>query len=137
MSSGVELPRYFLPRGETFLSEEKVMLKIKRIYDPVSPGDGRRILVDRLWPRGIKKEDAAIDEWFKDIAPSADLRKWFAHDPAKWIEFERRYREELRYKTDFVDRLRKAARKTTITLLYSARDEKHNNAVVLMDVIGK
>jgi uncharacterized protein YeaO (DUF488 family) len=112
------------------------MLKIKGIYDPVSPGDGRRILVGSLWPRGIKKKDAAIDEWLKDIAPSTSLRKWYAHDPAKWREFVKRYSEELRDKTDFVDRLRKTARKNTLTLLYSTRDEKHNNAVVLMDVIG-
>ncbi|HPC74574.1 MAG TPA: DUF488 domain-containing protein [Syntrophales bacterium] len=111
------------------------MLKIKRIYDPASPGDGRRILVDRLWPRGIRKEDAAIDEWLKELAPSAELRKWFAHDPAKWSEFQKRYRKELQDRSDVVDRLRKEAGKRTVTLLYSARDEKHNNAVVLKDII--
>ncbi|MGB4549271.1 MAG: DUF488 family protein, partial [Syntrophales bacterium] len=79
------------------------MLKIKRIYDPASPGDGRRILVDRLWPRGIRKEDAAIDEWLKELAPSAELRKWFAHDPAKWSEFQKRYRKELQDRSDVVD----------------------------------
>jgi len=111
------------------------MLKIKRIYDPASPGDGRRILVDRLWPRGIRKEDAAIDEWLKELAPSAELRKWVAHDPAKWSEFQKRYRKELQDRSDVVDRLRKEAGKRTVTLLYSARDEKHNNAVVLKDII--
>jgi len=113
------------------------MLRVKRIYDPVSPSDGRRILIDRFWPRGIKKADAAIDEWLKDIAPSADLRKWFAHDPVKWHEFEKRYRAELKGKADLVERLRKEAEKKTVTLLFSARDAEHNNAVVLKGVIGK
>jgi uncharacterized protein YeaO (DUF488 family) len=120
-----------------FVQEVKVMLRVKRIYDPVSPSDGRRILIDRLWPRGIKKADAAIDEWLKDIAPSADLRKWFAHDPVKWHEFEKRYRAELKGKADLVERLRKEAEKKTVTLLFSARDAEHNNAVVLKGVIGK
>ncbi len=113
------------------------MLKIKRIYDPASSADGKRILIDRLWPRGLKKEEAAVDEWLKEIAPSSELRKWFSHDPVKWDEFARRYREELRGKAELIQRLRSETRKGTVTILYSAKDEQHNNAVVLKDVIGK
>ncbi len=111
------------------------MIKLKRIYDPVSPDDGKRILIDRLWPRGIKKEDARIDEWLKDIAPSEELRKWFSHEPSKWAEFKRRYREELKDKRELIDRLRSEAGKGTLTLLYAAKDREHNNAVVLKEVI--
>jgi uncharacterized protein YeaO (DUF488 family) len=113
------------------------MIKIKRIYDPASPTDGKRILIDRLWPRGLKKEEAAVDEWLKEIAPSSELRKWFSHDPVKWGEFSRRYREELQGQAELVDKLRREARKGTVTILYAAKDEQHNNAVVLKDVIGK
>jgi len=111
------------------------MIKLKRIYDPVSPDDGKRILIDRLWPRGIKKEDARIDEWLRDIAPSAQLRKWFSHEPSKWAEFKKRYREELKDKRELIDRLRSEAEKETLTLLYAAKDREHNNAVVLKEVI--
>ena len=111
------------------------MVKIKRVYDPVSPGDGRRILVDRLWPRGIKKEDAAIDEWLKDIAPSNELRKWYSHDPAKWSEFKKRYKGELKDRTGIVDRLRQESKKRTITLLYSSKVTEINNAVALKEFI--
>ena len=112
------------------------MLKIKRIYDPVSRDDGKRILVDRLWPRGIKKDQARIDEWLKDIAPSDELRKWFSHDPSKWREFKRRYIKELKDKSNLIENLRAEAKKGNITLLFSARDIEHNNAVVLMEVVG-
>ncbi len=112
------------------------MIRIKRIYDPASPGDGRRILIDRLWPRGLKKEEARFDEWLKDLAPSDELRKWFSHDPAKWSEFQKRYRSELRGKAELLERLRTEARKGTVTLLYSARDEEHNNAVVLKELLA-
>ena len=111
------------------------MLKIKRIYDPRSRDDGKRILVDRLWPRGIKKDEAKIDEWLKDIAPSDALRKWFAHDPDRWPAFREKYRKELKDKKDIVDRLRKDAKKGKITLLFSAKDRDHNNAAALKDVI--
>jgi len=111
------------------------MLKIKRVYDQVSPGDGKRILVDRLWPRGIKKEGAAIDEWLKDIAPSDELRKWYSHDPAKWSEFRKRYKGELKDKTGIVDRLRQESKKQTITLLYSSKVAEINNAVALKEFI--
>lgn len=113
------------------------MIKIKRIYDPVSSDDGRRILVDRLWPRGIKKEKAGIDEWLKDIAPSNELRKWFSHDPKKWPEFRTRYKKELKSKSEITEKLRKEGRRGKITLLFSAKDIEHNNAVVLKEVIEK
>ena len=111
------------------------MLKIKRIYDAVSPDDGKRILIDRLWPRGMKKEDAKIDEWLKDIAPSDELRKWFAHDPKKWKEFKERYKKELKGKAVIIARLRKEMKSGNVTLLYSARDEEHNNAVALKEML--
>ena len=114
---------------------EKGMIKIKRIYDPVSRDDGRRILVDRLWPRGLKKEEAKIDEWLKEIAPSNELRKWFGHDPAKWQEFRRKYAAELAKNSELVERLRAGAGKGMITLLFAAKDVTHNNAVVLKELI--
>ncbi len=113
------------------------MVQIKRVYDPASPGDGRRILVDRLWPRGVRKEDASIDEWLKDIAPSAELRKWFGHDPARWQDFRDRYRGELKEKTEAVERLRRESQSQTVTLLFAARDAEHNNAVVLREILAR
>jgi uncharacterized protein YeaO (DUF488 family) len=110
-------------------------IKLKRAYEEAAIDDGVRILVDRLWPRGRKKEDAAIDHWFKDIAPSTDLRKWFAHDPERWNEFRRRYSAELRHKAERLEELRALARRGPITLVYSAHDELHNDAVVLRDVL--
>jgi uncharacterized protein YeaO (DUF488 family) len=112
-----------------------MMVKTKRAYDPVSRGDGKRILVDRLWPRGIKKEAARIDEWLKDIAPSDDLRKWFAHDPAKWPEFQKRYADELKNKPELVKRLKTETKEGTVTLLFAAKDAEHNNAVALKELI--
>ena len=117
------------------LSERRFMLKVKRIYDRASPDDGKRILVDRLWPRGLKKEDAKIDEWLKDIAPSDELRKWFAHDPKKWKEFKERYKKELKDKDEILARLKKEMRQGDVTLLYSARDEEHNNAIALKEML--
>ena len=113
------------------------MVKIKRIYDPVSPDDGRRILVDRLWPRGIKKEDARIDEWMKDVAPSNELRKWFSHDPAKWQEFRKRYAKELKKESYLLEQLRDESEKGRITLVFAAKDADHANAAVLKEVIDK
>jgi uncharacterized protein YeaO (DUF488 family) len=113
------------------------MVKIKRVYDQVSPSDGKRILVDRLWPRGIKKEAAAIDEWLKDIAPSTELRKWYSHDPAKWGEFKKRYKIELKDKIGIVDRLRQESKKLTITLLFSTKAMELNNAVALKEFIER
>ena len=110
-------------------------VRIKRVYLPVSPEDGARILVERLWPRGITKEKAAIDCWLKQIAPSAELRKWFGHDLDKWPEFRRRYREELKANTAAVNTLRQWIRKGAVTLVYAARDEEHNSAVVLSEFL--
>ncbi|MEW6116287.1 MAG: DUF488 domain-containing protein [Nitrospirota bacterium] len=112
------------------------MVKIKRVYDPVSRNDGKRILVDRLWPRGIKKENAGIDEWLKDIAPSDELRKWFSHDLSKWAEFRQKYKKELQSKSALIERLQSEAKGKTITLLFAAKDVEHNNAVVLKELIG-
>jgi uncharacterized protein YeaO (DUF488 family) len=106
---------------------------LKRAYDPPAADDGTRVLVDRLWPRGVAKADAKLDAWMKDIAPSADLRTWFGHDPARWEEFRKRYREELDAHGDLIADLRTLARKGRLTLVYSAHDEKHNDAVVLRE----
>ena len=110
-------------------------LALKRAYETARPEDGQRILVDRLWPRGVTKADARLDDWLKDIAPSAGLRKWFGHDPARWDEFRRRYREELKQQQPLVRKLRRQARMGPITLVYAAKDEAHNEAVVLRNVI--
>ncbi len=107
------------------------MIHIKRAYEPYARQDGKRFLIDRLWPRGIKKEKLRFDGWLKDIAPSSALRQWFGHDPAKWSEFQKRYRAELRSHPDELKTLLDAARHGDITLLYSAKDEEHNDAVVL------
>jgi len=110
-------------------------IKLKRAYDPPAPDDGTRILIDRLWPRGVKKTDAAIDEWMKEIAPSTELRKWFGHDPSRWHEFQRRYRSEIRQHREQLDRLRTLAQHGRVTLVFSAHDEAHNDAVVLKNVL--
>ena len=111
------------------------MVRIKRVYAAAAPEDGFRILVDRLWPRGLKKEEAAIDEWMKEVAPSDALRTWFSHDPAKWQEFKKRYSEELSDKAAPVERLRKKIKVEPVTLLYSAKDEEHNNALILREFL--
>ena len=110
-------------------------IEIKRVYEEPGPADGLRVLVDRLWPRGLTKEKADVDIWLKDIAPSTELRKWFSHDPAKWAEFQTRYREELKSKSDLVADLREKAAKRKVTLLYGAKDEVHNEAVVLQALL--
>jgi uncharacterized protein YeaO (DUF488 family) len=107
------------------------MIKLKRVYESPSPKDGLRVLVERLWPRGLTKERAAVDLWLKDVAPSAELRKWFGHDPARWEQFQERYRQELRQKMDAVQLLRQKGKEGTVTLVYAARDEDHNGALVL------
>ena len=113
------------------------MISIKRIYDPAAASDGHRVLVDRLWPRGVKKEDAQINTWLKDVAPSHELRKWFGHDEAKWAEFAERYRAELcePEQAAALTALRAYASDGDLTLVYSARDGAHNNAVVLRDLL--
>ena len=110
-------------------------LRLKRAYEPAAAEDGVRILVDRLWPRGLSKAKAALDDWMKDIAPTTELRQWFGHDPARWAEFQRRYRAELREHAEQLDHIRALAKTRTITLVYGARDEVHNDAVVLRDVL--
>jgi uncharacterized protein YeaO (DUF488 family) len=110
-------------------------VRLKRAYEPPTASDGTRILVDRLWPRGVRKSDAAIDEWIKEIAPSASLRKWFGHDPARWEEFRRRYATEILDHPEELKRLRELARHGRITLVYSAHDEAHNDAIVLRELI--
>ncbi len=115
------------------------MIKLKRAYEPASRSDGYRVLVERLWPRGVRKQDLPLDAWEKDIAPSHELRKWFAHDPKKWSEFERRYHRELEDRLP-AGRLRElAARATdeTITLVFSSHDTEHNNAVVLKEELER
>jgi uncharacterized protein YeaO (DUF488 family) len=111
------------------------MIRTRRVYDPPEPGDGTRFLVERLWPRGMKKEELPLDGWLKDAAPSDELRRWFSHDPAKWDEFRRRYYAELEGKPDVLQPLREAARQGNVTLLYSARDTEHNNAVALKEYL--
>ena len=106
-------------------------IRLKRAYEPPSKTDGGRLLVERLWPRGLTKEKAAIDEWFKDIAPSPALRKWYAHDPAKWAEFRRRYMAELARNAGEVERLRARVKGGSVTFVYAAKDEGRNSAVVL------
>lgn len=107
------------------------MFRVKRVYDEPARSDGTRILVDGLWPRGVSKEQARVAEWMREIAPSAALRNWFKHDPAKWAEFQRRYARELAANGQLVDRLRGLANGKTVTLVYAAKDPEHNNAVAL------
>ncbi len=113
------------------------MLRIKRIYDPAGPEDGKRYLVDGMWPRGVSKAKAGLDGWLKELAPSAGLRSWFHHEPARWDEFRSRYREELGAAglKDRLATLRREGREGPVTLLFAARDETRNNAVVLKDVL--
>jgi uncharacterized protein YeaO (DUF488 family) len=107
------------------------MINVKRIYDPPAESDGRRILVDRLWPRGLRKEAARIDEWVKEVSPSSELRLWYGHEPAKWREFKRRYFTELRAQQEAVKLIVSAAKNGTVTLLYSSTEDRYNNAVAL------
>jgi len=111
------------------------MIRVKRVYDPPSAGDGTRILVDRLWPRGLTKDRVAVQLWLKEIAPSAELREWFRHDPAKWNEFHRRYRAELAGKPELLRILWEKEREGTVTLVYAARDGARNNAIVLKELL--
>ena len=110
-------------------------VRLKRAYERPARGDGTRVLIDRLWPRGVRKAEAELDRWAKDIAPSTALRKWFGHDPARWPEFRRRYAEEIRQHPDELAQLRSLARAGPITLVYAAHDDLHNDAVVLRDLL--
>ncbi len=111
------------------------MIKIKRVYDPPSSDDGVRILVDRLWPRGISKEKGKIDRWMKELSPSPELRKWFSHEPPKWEEFNRRYATELADKHEPLIALKEEGDAKTVTLVYGAKDEERNQAVALMRIL--
>jgi uncharacterized protein YeaO (DUF488 family) len=111
-------------------------IQVKRIYDPPRKSDGYRVLVDRIWPRGLSKDAARIDLWMKDIAPTTELRKWFNHDPARWTTFQEKYRAELSQLGERLDELRDRAKKEPVTLLYGAKDTEHNQAVVLRGVLA-
>ncbi len=113
------------------------MLKVKRVYESASRGDGARFLVERLWPRGMKKEDLKMDEWLKEVAPSDGLRRWFAHDPLKWKEFQQRYRAELVQNPDSWRPIVEVGKRGNVTLLYSARDTEHNNALALKSFLER
>lgn len=122
---------------QVFLETQVCMIKLKRVYEKADKEDGFRILVDRLWPRGLTKQRAAVDLWLKEIAPSTELRKWFGHDPEKWKEFRRRFRAEIKNHSDEVELIKSKARQDTVTLLYGARDQEHNEAVVLQQFLEK
>lgn len=118
------------------------MIRVKRVYDQPEPDDGKRFLVERLWPRGVRKDALEMDGWLKEVAPSTELRKWFGHEPERWPEFQRRYQKELETeegdeRRDGIERLREAARHGNVTLLYSARDTEHNGALVLRDFLER
>jgi uncharacterized protein YeaO (DUF488 family) len=110
-------------------------VRLKRAYDPAVRSDGYRVLIDRLWPRGVKKEDAKLDEWARELAPSGELRRWFGHEPDRFDEFRRRYTRELAAQDEKVRELRRRAREGTLTLVYGARDTEHNDAVVLAEIL--
>ena len=110
-------------------------IRLKRAYEPPAAEDGKRLLVDRLWPRGVKKSAAAIDIWMKEIAPSTDLRRWFGHDPSRWDEFCRRYKVELSHNSEALTKLQELAQTGPVTLVFAARDELHNEAIVLRDLL--
>lgn len=112
-------------------------VRLKRVYEPPTSSDGHRVLIDRLWPRGVSKRQAKLDEWAKDLAPSPALRKWFAHDPGRFSEFKARYTEELYEHRPLLTKLRRVANRSVLTLVYSARDKEHNDAVVLADVLRR
>jgi uncharacterized protein YeaO (DUF488 family) len=113
------------------------MIRLKRAYEEPAKADGERILVERLWPRGLTKARAKIDLWLKDVAPSPELRKWYGHDPARWKEFRQRYLSELKKQDDLIKLLKQKAKEGTVTLIYAARDEEHNSALVLKQFLEK
>lgn len=113
------------------------MIQTKRVYEPPARGDGARFLVERLWPRGVKKAELDAQAWLKEVAPSTELRRWFAHDPSKWSEFKRKYFAELKQEAEACKPILQAARRGNVTLLYSARDTEHNNAVALKAYLDK
>jgi uncharacterized protein YeaO (DUF488 family) len=112
-------------------------IRLKRAYEEPASGDGLRVLVERLWPRGLSKERAAVNLWMKDIAPSPELRRWYNHDPAKWNEFQKRYQAELQKNEELVEQLREQCRGKTVTFVYAARDEQHNSALLLKNYLER
>jgi uncharacterized protein YeaO (DUF488 family) len=112
-------------------------IRFKRAYEPPERSDGYRVLIDRIWPRGVSKEQAHLDEWARDLAPSSELRHWFGHDPARYAEFRRRYLDELKAQQEKLRELRRRAREETLTLVYGARDTEHNDAVVLAELLRR
>lgn len=119
------------------MSRGAMEIRLKRAYEPAEPADGYRVLVDRLWPRGLSRERAGIDEWERELAPSTKLRQWFGHEPGRFPEFRRRYLEELRARRPLLAELRQRARDGTLTLVYAAKDTDHNDAVVLAEVLRR
>jgi uncharacterized protein YeaO (DUF488 family) len=119
------------------MARTKVTIRLKRVYEPPSPDDGTRILVERLWPRGVNKQTAAIDHWAKEVAPSPDLRRWYNHDPNKWDEFIVRYRAELDKNLEALDDLKRWLKEGPVTFVYAARDEEHNSALVLKEYLER
>lgn len=114
------------------------MIKIKRVYEPPAQEDGFRVLIDRLWPRGLTKEKAKLNQWMKEVAPSDELRKWFSHDPEKWEEFKKKYSKELDGKQVLLEKIKQLEKEQkTVTLLYSAKDTERNNAVALKEILEK
>lgn len=116
---------------------KKETIRLKRAYEEPSKDDGTRILVERLWPRGVSKEEAAINLWLKEVAPSAELRKWYGHDPDKWEEFRRRYRAELDDRREMLDDLKRRLKEGPVTFIFAAKDEEHNSAVVLREYLER
>lgn len=117
--------------------QKKLKIQLKRAYETPAPSDGFRILVDRIWPRGLSKERAAVDEWVQEVAPSTELRKWFGHEPAKWEGFKKKYFSELDGRPDALEPVLEACSRGTVTLLFSAKDSEHNNAVALQEYLEK
>lgn len=131
-------PACYLHELEAAAAEPRARgVAVKRIYETPQPEDGMRVLVDRLWPRGVTRQRAALDEWLRDLAPSTALRRWFQRDPQRWLEFARRYRAELRAHAPQLQALRQRARQQRITLLYAARDARMNHAAVLREVLRR
>ncbi len=119
------------------IHESGALIRVKRVYNPPSPDDGYRVLIDRIWPRGLSKEDARLDEWLRELAVSDELRRWFGHDPGKWSEFRAKYRKELDAHREELRDLLRRTRGKNLTILYAAKDEEHNNAVVLKEYLEK